>query len=84
MGLQLRRLGNQSTLGDWQSPMQEPLIKLLWKSYTQQNIPEEPFRIHFIQQAAEKVTLKDKDVIEFTTNKQMKESMLILKTASLH
>ena len=78
------RLGNQSTLADWQSPMRKPLIKLLRKSYTQQNIPEEPYSIHFIQHAAEKVTVKHKDVIESTTDKQMKESVLILKTVSLH
>ena len=84
MGLQLGRLGNQSSLADWQSPMLKLLVKLLRKSYTQQNIPEESIQDHFIQQAAEKVTLKHKDVIEFTADKQMKETMLILKSASLH
>lgn len=84
MGLPLQRLGNQSSLADLQSPMLKLLVKLLWKSYTQQNIPEEPYRVHFIQHAAEKVTLKHKHIIEFTTDKQMKESIMTLKTASQH
>lgn len=46
--------------------------------------PRGTIQDHFIQQATEKVTLKHKDVIEFTADKQMKESMLILKSASLH
>lgn len=64
--------------------MQELLIKILRKTYTEQNIPEEPYKIHFIQHSAEKVTLEHKEVIEFPTDKLMKESMLILKTALLH
>ena len=83
MGLQLWRLGNQSTLADWQSPMREPLIKLLQNSYTEQNIREEPYRIHFIQHSAEKVTLEHKEAIEFPADKLMKDSMPIIKTASL-